>query len=356
MLSQELSALQKIPDVLKAIASVVAPVGQQHRAPARQGAAEPRCSQDDAQRDDHEPACLHGALALARRGEGGREGDRHQAQRHRHGDLRRRAAPLSAREARLAQGAAGGVRAGVAARARQHRVDQPGVGNAVQPGDRHQGPRGAAEGDPGVVARSQGAERQGQGRDAARLLDLRRTVRVARGDGAVRPITPRRPLAAARQRRRLERAGPAGAALRRRCARAHALSGVDPHPRDGSQPHRAELLRLARLRSDRVPQDRSRAAQARRLSRRVSGGAARRGDRQRGEQSRCPRTSSTSRSRNAPAPAPARERAAPKSGARRAPPARVAAATQPAARKPARSAPASTKRSPSAKAGKAARA
>jgi diacylglycerol O-acyltransferase len=67
-----------------------------------------------------------------------------------------------------------------------------------------------------------------------------------------------------------------------------------------------------------------------------------------------PRT--PSRSRNAPAPAPARGRAAPKSGARRAPPARVPAAKQPAARKPARSAPASTKRSPSAKAGKAARA
>jgi diacylglycerol O-acyltransferase len=62
------------------------------------------------------------------------------------------------------------------------------------------------------------------------------------------------------------------------------------------------------------------------------------------------------RSRSAPEPVPARERAAPKSGARRAPPARVPAAAQPAARKPARSAPAPTKRSPSAKAGKAARA
>jgi diacylglycerol O-acyltransferase / wax synthase len=68
------------------------------------------------------------------------------------------------------------------------------------------------------------------------------------------------------------------------------------------------------------------------------------------------RASSASRSRYAPARVPARERAAAKSGARRAPPARVTAATQPAARKPARSAPASTKRSPSAKAAKAARA
>jgi hypothetical protein len=68
------------------------------------------------------------------------------------------------------------------------------------------------------------------------------------------------------------------------------------------------------------------------------------------------RTSSTSRSRRASAPAPARGSAAPKSGARRAPPARVPAPTQPAARKPARPAPASSKRSPSAKAGKAVRA
>ena len=116
MLSQQVSALQKIPDVLKAIASVVAPVASSIVRLARDRAAEPRRSQDDAQRDDHEPACLHRALAPARRREGDREGDRHQAQRHRHGDLRRRAAPLSAREARLAEGAAGGVRAGVAAR------------------------------------------------------------------------------------------------------------------------------------------------------------------------------------------------------------------------------------------------
>ena len=68
------------------------------------------------------------------------------------------------------------------------------------------------------------------------------------------------------------------------------------------------------------------------------------------------RSGSPSRSRKAPAAAPARERAAPKSNARRTPPARAPAATQTAARKPARSAPASTKRSPSAKAGKAVRA
>jgi len=69
-----------------------------------------------------------------------------------------------------------------------------------------------------------------------------------------------------------------------------------------------------------------------------------------------PRKSSTPRSPSASAPASARGRAAPKSGARPAPPARVPTATQPEARKPARPAPASSKRSPSAKAGKAARA
>jgi WS/DGAT/MGAT family acyltransferase len=68
------------------------------------------------------------------------------------------------------------------------------------------------------------------------------------------------------------------------------------------------------------------------------------------------RTGSTSRKRSAAAPAAARGRAAPKSSARQAPPARVPAAKQPAARKPARAAPASSKRSPAAKAGKAARA
>jgi diacylglycerol O-acyltransferase / wax synthase len=68
------------------------------------------------------------------------------------------------------------------------------------------------------------------------------------------------------------------------------------------------------------------------------------------------RTSSASRSRSASAPAPGRGSAAPKGGARKAPRPRVPVATQPAARKPARSAPASSKRSPSAKAGKAARA
>ena len=68
------------------------------------------------------------------------------------------------------------------------------------------------------------------------------------------------------------------------------------------------------------------------------------------------RSGSPSRGRKAPAAAPARERAAPKSSARRASPARAPAAAPPAARKPARSAPASTKRSPSAKAGKAVRA
>jgi WS/DGAT/MGAT family acyltransferase len=67
------------------------------------------------------------------------------------------------------------------------------------------------------------------------------------------------------------------------------------------------------------------------------------------------RPRSPSRGHQVPAAAPARGRAAPKSVARQAPPARVSKATQPAARKPARSAPASTKRS-SAKAGKAARA
>jgi hypothetical protein len=63
----------------------------------------------------------------------------------------------------------------------------------------------------------------------------------------------------------------------------------------------------------------------------------------------------TPRSRSGSAPASARGRAAPKTGARQAP-ARVPAATESKARKPARSAPASSKRSPSAKAGKAARA
>jgi WS/DGAT/MGAT family acyltransferase len=70
--------------------------------------------------------------------------------------------------------------------------------------------------------------------------------------------------------------------------------------------------------------------------------------------------SSTPRRRSASAPEPARGRAAPKSSARQAPPAHAPTAHLPAARKPAskpaRSAPASSKRSPSAKAGKAARA
>jgi len=60
-------------------------------------------------------------------------------------------------------------------------------------------------------------------------------------------------------------------------------------------------------------------------------------------------------SRKRPAPR-SRSASAPKSDARQAPPVRVPKATKPAARKPARSAPAPSKRPPSAKAGKAARA
>ena len=67
------------------------------------------------------------------------------------------------------------------------------------------------------------------------------------------------------------------------------------------------------------------------------------------------RKAPTPRSRSGSAPASVRGRAAPKTGARQAP-ARVPAATESKARKPASSAPASSKRSPSAKAGKAARA
>ena len=136
----------------------------------------------------------------------------------------------------------------------------------------------AAEGDPCLVARSQGVERQGQGCDAARLLDLRRAGRAAGGDGAVRPLGPGRPAAAPGQRRHLQRAR----ARRRRSTsparkRADAVSGVDPGPRDGAQPDGAELQRRARLRPDRLPQDRARAAQARRLSRGVARRAARGG-------------------------------------------------------------------------------
>jgi diacylglycerol O-acyltransferase / wax synthase len=64
----------------------------------------------------------------------------------------------------------------------------------------------------------------------------------------------------------------------------------------------------------------------------------------------------SARRRGVPGAAPGGERAAPKSGAGKAPPPRVPVASPPAARKPARPAPASSKRSPSAKVGKTARA
>ena len=113
---------RRFPDVLKAIASVAAPVVEQRRRAlpprgCRTSSRRRRCSTRRSR------ASAPSRRARCRSPTPRRSPSRpDQAQRRGDGGLRRRAAPLPAREARPAEGAAGGVRAGVAARARQHRV------------------------------------------------------------------------------------------------------------------------------------------------------------------------------------------------------------------------------------------
>ncbi len=89
----------------------------------------------------------------------------------------------------------------------------------------------------------QGRRQARQGPDAHRLPDHRRALGDARPGHAVRPLGPGQGHAAAGQRGHLQRAGPAGAAVCRRCAHAELLADVDRRARPGAEHHRAELCR-----------------------------------------------------------------------------------------------------------------
>ncbi len=88
--------------------------------------------------------------------------------------------------------------------------------------------------------------------DPHRLPVARRALAAQRAGLAVRPLRAGRPLAHG-QRRHLQRAGLAAAAVPGRREDARLLPGVDRRPRRGAEHHRAELHGPAVLRPDRLP-------------------------------------------------------------------------------------------------------
>ena len=183
---------------------------------------------------------------------------------------------------RTARGLAGGRRAGVAACRGRHAHEQPGDDEPGGPGHAGGRPAGTAAQDP----RRHRVDEEHHGRlrraDPDRLPVAGRALAAQRAGLAVRPLRPGRPHPRV-QRRHLQRARLAGAAVPGRREDARLLPGVDRHPRRRAEHHGAELHGPALLRPDRLPprgagRARHRAADATRL-RRLRATAAARGRR-----------------------------------------------------------------------------
>ena len=105
---------------------------------------------------------------------------------------------------------------------------QPSVDDAGEPRHRHRRPARASEDDHRLEQGGEGAVGQPQGGDPDGFPLLRGALDHGGVRAAVRPLAHFRQPAAGRQRRHLQRAGGAGAAVHGRRQARHVLPGIDP--------------------------------------------------------------------------------------------------------------------------------